>query len=123
MPNISQHVTGRTVASILVGLILGVLSGYSVGGAGYGAFVALGFWCLLCPLVVCLMAEKAVVLIGFLPNVLIWPVATIVIRIQHPSARISVYDTLLGTAVIALLSLVVSVPIYLIRRLWVRRAN
>lgn len=123
MAKISQRVTGRTAASILVGLILGVLSGCSVAGAGYGAFVALGFWCLLCPLVVCLMAEKAVILIGFLPNVLIWPVATIVIQTQHPYLPFRVFDTLVGTAVIALSSLVVSVPIYLIRRLWVRRAN
>ena len=123
MSNISERVTGRTVAAIFVGLILGVLSGYSVAGAGYGAFVALGFWCLLCPLVVCLMAEKAVVMIGFLPNTLIWPAATIVIRLQHPGDRFGVVDTLLPTAIIALTSLIVSVPVYLIRRYWIRRAK
>src|SRR5438093_5619116 len=122
-PNLSQRITGRTVAAIFVGLILGVLSGYSVAGAGYGAFVALGFWCLLCPLVVCLMAEKAVVLIGFLPNTLIWPVATLVIQTQHRYLPCRVFDTLVGTAVIALSSLVVSVPIYLIRRYWISRAT
>ena len=123
MPNISQRVTARTVASILVGLFLGVQSGCSVAGAGYGAFVALGFWCLVCPLIVCLIAEKAVILFGFLPNVLIWPVATIVMRMEHPYQQFRVIDTLVGTAMIASSSLVISVPIYVIRSLWVRRAN
>ncbi|SRR6266436_698410 len=123
MPNISQRVTGRTVTAILVGLILGVLSGGSVAGAGYGAFVALGFWCLVCPLVVCLMTDKAIVLIGFLPSILTWPVATIVMRIQHPGASFPISDTLIPTVVIALSSLVVSVPIYFIRRYWIRRAT
>ena len=123
MPNISQRVTARTVASILVGLILGVQSGCSVAGAGYGAFVALGFWCLVCPLIVCLIAEKAVILFGFLPNVLIWPVATIVIQMGHPYQPFRVFDTLVGTAMIASSSLVISVPIYVIRSLGDRRAN
>jgi hypothetical protein len=70
----SQHITSLTIAAIVVGIILGILAGYSIAAAGYGAFVAMGFWCLLSALVVCLVTEKAVVLIGFVPNLLIWPV-------------------------------------------------
>jgi hypothetical protein len=104
--------------ALVAGIILGVYAGYFIATAGYGASYAIVFWCLFCPLVVCLITAEKTIWLAMVPNVLIWPTTSIVVQIQHPDERIKLLD-IIGivalTLILALISLLVSVPFQKIR--------
>jgi hypothetical protein len=56
--------------ALVVGIILGLYSGYFIATAGYGAPYAIVFWSVLCPIVVCLITAQKTIWLAMVPNVL-----------------------------------------------------
>lgn len=107
----------RTLAAVSIGLILGAFAGHTVASGGYGAFGLLLFWIVIGTFIVCRVADHNIILTGMLPNVVMVIVLSSDLQIKHPAG---LSEVLLGfiswTALTTLLSLPVSVPIYLLRR-------
>jgi len=109
--------TERTIVAALAAIILGPFFGCVVATSGYAGFTVLWFACLFAPLVVSLIADRRIILLALLPNPLLILTWLIVGEIQHPEEQHFGIQTVSATFLFAIPSLLISVPIYLIRRL------
>jgi hypothetical protein len=111
----------RDIGAFIVGIFLGCLSAYLVFVAA-SAFAHAGMFIiggLLFTLVVCLLADQKIVPMGFVPNVVMSLGLTIYFLFLSPYSRRGLdiaYLVLLMFSVSIPLSLLVSVPIHLLRR-------
>ena len=108
--------TERTIVAALAAIILGPFFGCVVATSGYAGFTVLWFACLFAPLVVSLIADRRIILLALLPNPLLILTWLIVGEIQHPEEQHFGIQTVSATFLFAIPSLLISVPIYLIRR-------
>ena len=106
----------RTVTSALVAIILGPFFGYLVATSNYAAFYVLFFACVFCPLVVALVADQRTILLAMVPNPLLVFTWLIVGEIQHPDQKHFGIQTIAAALLFAIPSLLVSVPVYFLRR-------
>jgi hypothetical protein len=106
----------RSYSALAAGIFLGAIAGYLVAFSGYGAPVLLVFWVVINTLIVCLIANQNTTIIGLVPNIVMVLVTSIVVQIEHPRERYNVVGTLFFIVLISLSSLLISVPIYLLRR-------
>lgn len=113
----------RNSTAIIVGIIIGCISGYSVANAGYGAGIALAFWTILSAVVVYRIAERKAIWISVVPNITLVLVAGVVERLNYPYRSFQLLAVLLGAVLIAIFSLVITAPIYWIRRYLSERAS
>jgi MFS family permease len=113
----------RAIAAALGAIILGPFFGYLVASSGYAAFYLLSFACLFCPLVVSLIADQWIILLALLPNPLLILTWLIVGEIQHPNEQHFGIQTISATFLFAIPSLLVSVPIYMLRRFLSKKRN
>ena len=68
----------RTSKAIVVGIILGCISGYFLGNAGYLALFFLLFGGALPPLIVYRIADPSAIWVSVMPNIIMIPVAVVV---------------------------------------------
>ena len=113
--------TERTILAGLAALIVGPFFGYWVGTSVYGGVQLFFFACLFCPLLVSLIADRWVILLALIPNPLIVLTWLIVGEIRRPDEQHCGIQTISAVFLFALPSLLVSIPVYLVRRFLSRR--
>jgi 1,4-dihydroxy-2-naphthoate octaprenyltransferase len=112
--------TDRTIGAVLAAIVLGPFFGSVVATSGYAGLTILAFACFFAPLVVSLIADRRIILLALLPNPLLSLTWLFVVGVQHPEEQHFGLQTTISVmllfAILAIPSLLVSVPIYLIRR-------
>lgn len=117
--NLVSGMTDRTIGAVLAAIVLGPFFGSVVATSGYAGLTILAFACFFAPLVVSLIADRRIILLALLPNPLLILTWLMVVGVQHPEEQHFGHQTIsviLLFAILAIPSLLVSVPIYLIRR-------
>lgn len=110
--------TERTLAAALAGIILGVFFGYQVPNSNYAGIGVFFFACIFCPLVVALIADERAILLAMVPNPILVMTWLIVEEIQQPEVQHFGIQTIAAIFLFAIPSLLVSVPVHLIRKVF-----
>ncbi len=111
-----RSMNGRTYTAIVVGIILGCISGFLLGNAGYVALLVLIFCGALFPLIVYHIADRTAIWVSMVPNIIMVPMAMVVQGIRPDHNRPFPWLTiLLGAVFMAWFSLLISTPVYLFR--------
>jgi hypothetical protein len=78
--------------ALITGIALGSFSGYLIATSGYGAPTAIIVLCFVCPLIVSLISSQKTLWLAMVPNLLIWPTVSLVVQLQHPREKLSLFD-------------------------------
>lgn len=106
----------RTQVAVIIGVVLGAFAGHTITVAGYAALVVILFWTLINTLIVCRIANQNTILVGMIPNAVMAIVVNITLEVTHPAPLPEVLlGFLLWITFASLLSLPISVPVYLLR--------
>lgn len=114
-----MEIVNQKSLALLIGIVLGIFSGYLIATSGYGAAATIIVLCLVCPLIVCLISAQKTLWLAMVPNLLIWPTVSIVVQFQHPQEKLTLFDIfgiVAFTIFLGLVWLLMSLPIEKLRR-------